>query len=186
MIEPVVVTAFPVLFLVVLFGGGALLRRRGIDMDGVAPIGKRVFYLSKYVMLALWGVMVVQSWGVRVSFIAVPGWLRGICLVLWVIGFVGLFIGRLGLADSFRIGSPKESTRLKVHGLFRLSRNPMYVSVYLVLLACVLYTLNPLVLAAGIFVVAVHHRIILAEEQHLQNAFGAEYVEYCSRVRRYL
>lgn len=186
MIEPVVVTVFPVLFLVVLFGGGALLRRRGIDMDGVAPIDTRIFYVSKYLMLALWGTMVVQSWGLRLSVLEVPGWLRGISLVLWVIGFVGLFIGRLKLADSFRIGSPKESTHLKVDGLFRFSRNPMYVSAYAILLACVLYTLNPLVLVAGVFVVAVHHRIILAEEQHLQNAFGGEYAAYCRRVRRYL
>jgi protein-S-isoprenylcysteine O-methyltransferase Ste14 len=35
-------------------------------------------------------------------------------------------------------------------------------------------------------VVAVHHRIILAEEQHLQKAFGEEYANYCRRVRRYL
>ena len=38
----------------------------------------------------------------------------------------------------------------------------------------------------GIFVVAVHHRIILAEEQHLRKVFGEEYMDYCSRVRRYL
>lgn len=186
MIEPIVVTVFPVVFLVVLFGGGALWRRRGIDMGGVAPIDKRLFLFSKYLMIALWGTMVVQSWGIRLSFLEVPGWLRGVCLVLWVGGFMGLFLGRLGLADSFRIGSPRENTRLKVGGLFRFSRNPMYVSVYTILLACALYTLNPLVLAGGAFVVVVHHRIVLAEEQHLQKAFGAEYAAYCGRVRRYL
>jgi protein-S-isoprenylcysteine O-methyltransferase Ste14 len=186
MIEPVVVTVFPVLFLVVLFGGGALLRRRNIDMDGAPPIDKRIFYASKYLILGLWGAMVVQGWGIRLSLTEVPGWLRGVPLVLWVGGFMLLFIGRLGLADSFRIGSPKEDTRLKVDGLFRFSRNPMYLGVYATILACVLYTLNPLVLLAGAFVVVVHHRIVRAEEQHLQKAFGAEYAEYCGRVRRYL
>ena len=29
-------------------------------------------------------------------------------------------------------------------------------------------------------------RIVLAEEQHLQKAFGREYADYCRRVRRYL
>ncbi len=186
MIEPVVVTVFPVLFLVVLFGGGALLRRRNIDMDGAPPIDKRIFYASKYVILGLWGAMVLHTWGVNLSFTGVPGWLRGISLFFWIGGFVLLFIGRLGLADSFRIGSPRESTSLKVNGLFQVSRNPMYLGVYATILACVLYTLNPIVFLAGAFVVAVHHRIILAEEQHLQKAFGAEYAQYCSRVRRYL
>ncbi len=186
MIEPIVVTAFPVLFLVVLFGGGALLRRKNIDMDGTPPIDKRVFYGSKYAMLGLWVATVLHSWGVNLAFVSVPRWLQWMALPLWVASFVLLFFGRLGLADSFRIGSPRESTRLRVGGLFRFSRNPMYVSVYMTLLACFLYTLNPLLLLVGLFIVAVHHKIVLAEEQHLQKAFGAEYTDYCGRVRRYL
>jgi protein-S-isoprenylcysteine O-methyltransferase Ste14 len=186
MVESVVVTIFPVVFLVLLFGGGALLRRRNIDMDGEPPIDKRVFYTSKYAILGLWAAMVVQGWGVNLSLVKAPGWLRWVALFLWVAGFLLLFIGRLGLADSFRIGSPKETTRLKVGGLFQLSRNPMYLGVYATILAGVLYTLNPVVLLAGVFVVAVHHRIVLAEEQHLQKAFGEEYANYCRRVRRYL
>jgi protein-S-isoprenylcysteine O-methyltransferase Ste14 len=186
MVEPIVVTVFPVLFLVLLFGGGARLRRRNIDMDGEPPIDRRVFYVSKYAILGLWGATVVQSWGVNLSLVPAPGWLKWMSVLLWVGGFLLLFLGRLGLADSFRIGSPQESTHLKVDGLFQFSRNPMYVGVYATLLAGVLYTRNPLVLLAAAFVVAVHHRIVLAEEQHLQNAFGQEYADYCSRVRRYL
>jgi len=97
MVESVVVTAFPVLFLVLLFGGGTLLRRRNIDMDGEPPIDRRIFYVSKYTILVLWAAMVVQSWGVRLSLVSTPGWLRGVSLVLWVGGFLLLFIGRLGL-----------------------------------------------------------------------------------------
>ena len=80
----------------------------------------------------------------------------------------------------------QENTRLKVDGLFQFSRNPMYLGVFATILARLLYTLNPVVLLAGVFVVAVHHRIVLAEEQHLQKAFGQEYADYCRRVRRYL
>ena len=186
MIEPVVVTVLPVLFLILLFGGGAMFRRRNIDMDGQPPIDRRIFYTSKYAIMGLWAAMAVQSWGVDLSLVETPAWLRRASLFLWAGGFLLLFIGRLGLADSFRIGSPRESTRLKVNGLFQFSRNPMYVGVYATLLAAVFYTLNPVVLLAGLFVVAVHHRIVLAEEQHLQKTFGAEYSDYCRRVRRYL
>jgi protein-S-isoprenylcysteine O-methyltransferase Ste14 len=38
----------------------------------------------------------------------------------------------------------------------------------------------------GAFIVAVHHRIVLAEEGHLRYAFGEEYAGYCRRVGRYL
>jgi len=186
MIESVVVTVFPLVFLAILFGGGARLRRRNIDMDGAPPIERRIFYASKYAILALWALTVIRAWGVPLSFVSTPGWLRGVALALWVGGFLLLLVGRLGLADSFRIGSPKESTRLKVDGLFQFSRNPMYVGVYATILASVLYTLNPVVLLVGVLVVVVHHRIVLAEEQHLRQAFGQEYASYCQRVRRYL
>ena len=67
-----------------------------------------------------------------------------------------------------------------------MSRNPMYLGVYATLLASVLRTLNPVLLLLGAFIVAVHHRIVLAEEAHLHSAFGEEYAAYCRQVRRYL
>jgi len=42
------------------------------------------------------------------------------------------------------------------------------------------------VLLVAAFVIAVHHKIVLAEEAHLRRAWGEEYRNYCSQVRRYL
>ena len=186
MIEPLFVTLFPVGFLIVVFGGGELSRRRHIDTGGDPPIGKVLFLSSKYAMLLLWAAMAMHSWGINLSFMRVPALLRWVALCCWVSGFVLLFIGRFGLGEAFRIGSPRERTELKIDGLFRFSRNPMYLGVYATLFASVLYTLNPLVFVMGIFVVAVHHKIVLAEEQYLRTVFGEQYTEYCHRVRRYL
>ena len=58
-------------------------------------------------------------------------------------------------------------------------------NVFATLLAATLCTLNPLLLLIAIFVVAVHHRIVLAEEAYLHEVFGGEYAEYCRRVGRY-
>ena len=186
MVEALVVTLFPVAFLAVLFTGGELFRRRQIDMDGDAPIERWLFYGSKYLIVVLWAAMVVDSWGIRLSFFDGPASLRRAAVCIWALGFILLFVGRFGLGNSFRIGQPKETTSLRVDGLFRVSRNPMYLGVYSTLLASVLGTLNPVVLLFAVFIVAVHHRIVLAEETHLRNAFGKEYEEYCRRVRRYL
>jgi protein-S-isoprenylcysteine O-methyltransferase Ste14 len=185
-VESVVVTSLPVLFLVVLFGGGGLLRRRNIDMDGEPPIHKMLFRSSKYAIMAIWAATVLHAWGLRLSFVEVPKPLKWVSLFLWASGFILLFIGRFGLGDSFRIGSAKETTRLRTGGLFRFSRNPMYLGVYATLVGSVLYTLNPILFLVGAFVIVVHHRIVLAEEEHLRKTFGQEYVEYCNRVRRYL
>ena len=130
--------------------------------------------------------MVVHTWGVNVSFWTAPALLEWAAVVLWIAGFLLLFSGRLELGTSFRIGQPKESTILRMDGLFRVSRNPMYLGVYATLLASVLRTLNPVLLLLGAFIVVVHHRIVLAEERRLRSEFGEDYVTYCRRVRRYL
>ena len=186
MLEALIVTLFPVAFLAVLFTGGELLRRRRIDMDGESPIDRTLFYGSKYLILVLWMAMVLDTWGISLSFFDIPPPLKTAAVCVWAVGFMLLFAGRFALGNSFRIGHPKESTRLRVDGLFRVSRNPMYLGVYSTLLASVLCTLNPVLLLFAAFIVVVHHRIVLAEETHLRNAFGQDYGEYCRRVKRYL
>jgi len=186
MVEPLVVTFFPVAFLATLFIGGRWFRRGHIDMDGDAPINRTLFYSSKYLIVVLWIATVMDAWGVDLSFFRGPASLKWAALCVWASGFLLLFVGRFELGTSFRIGRPKESTRLQMGGLFRISRNPMYLGVYATLLASVLRTLNPVLLLLGAFIVAVHHRIILAEEAHLRSAFGEEYAAYCRQVRRYL
>jgi protein-S-isoprenylcysteine O-methyltransferase Ste14 len=180
------VTLLPVLFLGGLIQKAIRFRRRKIDMDGEPPISKLPFVSSKYAIVIVWGAMIVQTWGGNLSPVAVPARLTGASIGLWVLGFALLFSGRAGLGDAFRIGSPKERTGLHRTGLYRFSRNPMYVGVYATLCAAVVCTLNPIVLLVAVYVIAVHHRIVLAEEAHLRLAWGEEYRTYCSQVRRYL
>jgi len=185
-IEPLMVTLLPAVLLVCMFGGGALMRRRHINVDGDPPIDRRVFYASKYSMLAVWAAAVAQAWGLGLPLTARPDWLRWASIGFWIFGFALFFAGLLIMGDSVRMGLPQERTGLRVGGLFKASRNPMYVGIFSTLLAAALYTLNPLVLLLVIFVVAVHHRIVLVEETYLRQAFGGEYADYCRRVRRYL
>jgi protein-S-isoprenylcysteine O-methyltransferase Ste14 len=185
-IEAVVVTVLPIIFLIMLFGGGALFRRKNIDMDGKPPINKVLFYASKYSIIILWGAMVLQSWGISIAIVEIPAFITGIALILWISGFLFLFLGRFELGSSFRLGTPREDTSLRVDGLYRFSRNPMYLGVYGTVLASALYTLNPVVMFLGVCVIAIHHKIILAEEEHMQDVFGQEYTDYCHHVRRCL
>jgi protein-S-isoprenylcysteine O-methyltransferase Ste14 len=186
MIESIIITLFPCLFLIVLFGGGSLFERKNIDMGGNPPIEKWSFSFSKYSIIIIWAIMVLHCWSPAFWFIQAPALVKSIAFCLWISGFSLLFIGRFGLGASFRIGSPQEETSLKTTGLFKFSRNPMYVGVYATILASVCYTLNPMALLIGIFVVFVHHKIVLAEEHFLSDTFGQEYRDYCVRVRRYL
>ena len=184
MLLKLIVTAPPVLFLAVLFIGGSLFRKRNIDMDGVPPIHRALFLSSKYAIVFLWAAMVMQIWSVNLAFFEIPNYIRTISLIFWFAGFFLLFLGRLGMGRSFRIGSPKENTTLKQDGLFAFCRNPMYLGVFSTLLASILYTLNPIILLIALFIV--HHKIVIAKEKYLQELFGEQYLLYCKKVRRYI
>jgi protein-S-isoprenylcysteine O-methyltransferase Ste14 len=186
MIEALAVTVLPAGFLVILFGGGALFLRNGIGQDGKPPINRALFYAGKYSILLIWGAMALASWGIGFAVIEVPRILRIIALLFWFAGFALLFLGRFTMGDSFRLGTAQEDTSLRTNGLFRLSRNPMYVGVYATAVASALYTTNPIVILLGAFVIAVHHRIVLAEENHMQETFGRHYADYCRCVGRYI
>ena len=72
-------------------------------------------------------------------------------------------------------------------GLYRHSRNPMYVAVTLMLLGWSLsFASSGLALYAVCVIVAFHLRVVLAEEPWLARTFGAQWEEYRSRVPRWL
>ncbi|MCB1843303.1 MAG: isoprenylcysteine carboxylmethyltransferase family protein [Halioglobus sp.] len=76
---------------------------------------------------------------------------------------------------------------LVTNGVYRFTRNPMYLGMLLVLLGCAVtvgsvYALVIPPLFAGI----VQVRFIRAEEALLHSLFGDEYAAYCQRVRRWL
>jgi len=62
----------------------------------------------------------------------------------------------------------------------------MYVGMYATIVASALYTLNPIVVLLGVFVIVIHHTIVIAEEEHMQKVFGREYLDYCNHVQRYI
>lgn len=79
------------------------------------------------------------------------------------------------------------SSALVTHGVFALSRNPMYTSLTAALVGVfvLLGTLTP-GLVIPVFVWIIRTRVIAVEEAMLEETFGDEYRAYKSRVRRWL
>lgn len=78
-------------------------------------------------------------------------------------------------------------TRLVTVGLYRFSRNPMYLAVLVVLIGwAVRYTSLALLLYAAFVAAAFHTRVVLYEEPRLQASFGDEWTAYRDRVSRWL
>ncbi len=108
-IEAVLVTILPVGFLIVLFEGGALFKKRKIEQDGQAPINRTLFYASKYSILAALGSNGRAELGHQDIHGRCTRAIQLIALLFWVCGFAFMYLGRFTLGDSFRLGTPRKT-----------------------------------------------------------------------------
>ncbi len=78
-------------------------------------------------------------------------------------------------------------TRLVGGGLYRYSRNPMYVGALLVLVGEYLLVLSSALLVyIAFWFLMVNLFVMFYEEPTLRRTFGAEYEDYCRSVRRWI
>lgn len=76
--------------------------------------------------------------------------------------------------------------QLVVVGLYRYTRNPMYVAVTLILLGwAISFGVLGLYVYASVVAVAFHLRVVLGEEPWLARRHGAQWDEYARRVPRW-
>jgi len=81
----------------------------------------------------------------------------------------------------------KPASSLQTNGVYTISRNPMYVSLCLIYLglSCLVGNWWNIILFPILFFI-VQEYIIKREEKYLERAFGAEYLDYQKKVRRWL
>lgn len=103
--------------------------------------------------------------------------------------YVGLATYGLGillcLASVSNFAKPAENG-INLKGLYRVSRNPMYVAYFIYFLGCVLLTKSLILLAILLVFQISSHWIILSEERWCIKKFGKEYKNYMNKVRRYI
>jgi protein-S-isoprenylcysteine O-methyltransferase Ste14 len=81
----------------------------------------------------------------------------------------------------------ENSSRLVTDGLFKVSRNPMYLGFVLVLvgIGAILGSLTPFIVAV-VFAVLIDRNFIVLEERLLAERFGEQWQIYAARTRRWL
>ncbi len=83
--------------------------------------------------------------------------------------------------------SPHRASALVTNGIYRFTRNPMYLGMLLVLVGWGVYLGNAAAwLAVPVFVWLLNKLQIKAEERVLRERFGTEYTCYAMRVRRWV
>lgn len=103
--------------------------------------------------------------------------------------YLGMICYLMGLglcaASVASFASPDKSG-LNVNGIYRFSRNPMYVAYFICFMGMSLLTQSVVLFGVILVFQASAHWIILAEERECREKFGEDYIEYMKRVRRYI
>lgn len=82
---------------------------------------------------------------------------------------------------------PESASSLVVAGIYRHTRNPMYLGFAIILLGwCVFLGSALAVLGVAAFVLYIGRFQIRPEERALRELFGAEFEAFCGRVRRWV
>jgi protein-S-isoprenylcysteine O-methyltransferase Ste14 len=120
-----------------------------------------------------------------------PGGVRVSAAVL--ILAAGLFVMLAGVVSFRRARTtvnplkPEEATALVTSGVYRYTRNPMYLGMLMVLVAWALFLASPAALAGVLAFWAYIGRFqICPEETALAGLFGSAFADYTRRVRRWL
>ncbi|MDV5167818.1 isoprenylcysteine carboxylmethyltransferase family protein [Photobacterium rosenbergii] len=113
-------------------------------------------------------------------------------LIILVFCLLGTFLGLAAVWSFSKARTtidprlPNKTSKLVTSGIYRFSRNPMYLGLLCFLCAAFVYlsALSPL-LMLGLFVFYMNNFQIAPEEAVLQAMFGEQFDQYCQRVRRW-
>jgi protein-S-isoprenylcysteine O-methyltransferase Ste14 len=108
-------------------------------------------------------------------------------------GLVGVVITALAMLSFWRVHTtvnpmkPSSTSFLVTSGIYGFTRNPMYLGMLFVLIGWALYLANVLsFLFLPAFILYMNRFQIKPEERALTALFGQEFLEYASRVRRWI
>ncbi len=192
------IPAYFLLFFLVAFAGKSLWvqRKTGKQViqfpkDGSA--NSLVGFYFKWMLIALFAYSLIQF--------VYPGFLNGLSpvrflenhwirvtgILVMLFSFLWVVKAQMDMRDSWRIGIDKnEKTALIQQGLFRFSRNPIFLGMLMALTG--LFAIQPNLLTLFFFILAtvlIQIQIRL-EEEYLEKNHGDQYLKYKKETKRML
>jgi protein-S-isoprenylcysteine O-methyltransferase Ste14 len=148
---------------------------------GQPPISRPAFILAK-ICLTVPFALLFWTAAAKPPYLAPLTAVLVLCLL--AAGTVIFALGLFKLGTNLRMGLPQEETILITSGIYRFSRNPIYLGAFVIMAASLVYAFSWVSLVATAVAVILHHRITLVEEKYLAGRFR-EFASYRNRVRRY-
>ena len=147
---------------------------------------KRFIYPPVWLLLGLIAIFMLDEFYPIAQFTSLAAQVAGGVIIV-----IGLLLLVLANGLFVRAGTDvipfRNVSKLVTGGVYRYTRNPMYLGMVAVLLGCAVTVGAVSALAVPLlFAAIVESRFIRPEEQMLRGLFPEEYPAYCARVRRWL
>jgi protein-S-isoprenylcysteine O-methyltransferase Ste14 len=146
--------------------------------------------LGVFIAAGMWGIARNGAFSFTTFFELNIGIKYFLTIALFFLGLALELAGVLAFRQSKTTVNPLKPERTAAvvnHGIYRFTRNPMYLGMVCMLLALAVYLGLWLCFAGPVaFVIYITNFQIKPEERVLERLFGAPYIDYCKRIRRWL
>ncbi len=164
-------------------------RKKGMQTDQLGK-GKAGFvkFIEVALKVATYVIPFIQLFSIIYSKESICTLLKVAGVAITATGVTTFIISVVHMKDNWRAGVQRDDkTNLVVTGIYAISRNPAFLGFDLMYVGILLSYFNCyLCLATVITVLLFHLQIVKVEEVFLIEAFGDEYLQYKSKVCRYL
>ena len=138
-------------------------------------------------------IFAIAMWVLSTAFpgfyLAIPG--AQVAVLFFLVA--GSAVALLGVREFSKAGTtvdprfPEKANNLVLGGIYRYTRNPMYLGLFLLLLGWACYLRHGLpFLVLPLFVAYMNRFQIKPEERHMIQRFGDDFSAYAARVRRWI
>lgn len=153
-----------------------------------SPIEKVATYLQIFVLLAVLAIVILDSSSILEPYFEFGTIGTAVGLALCAVGAATTMVSQYQMGKSWRIGvDDSEKTELVTHGMFSLSRNPIYFGMLVVGLGfLVLVPHVSIVICCVLVYIGIDPQVRKIEEPHLKRVFGSAYEDYTRRIFCYV
>lgn len=139
-----------------------------------------------YILILLRLIVLEPQWIIEID-LSEYSQLKIIGLIFIAVGFILGILALIAMKNSWRVGiKHNQKTDLVTNGVYRISRNPYFLSYNILIFGYILLLTSILLIILYLILIVVFHKIILDEEKYLETVHQKKYLDYKKKVNRYL
>ncbi len=173
--------AFAIRNITTYLSTGKSIRGRSVKLTASIVLSTLIYLFIFYRLLFADTVLLFEIDLSSFKFVYISG------MIIVSAGFIlGLF-ALAAMKDSWRVGIKyDQKTDLVTEGIYRISRNPYFLSYDILIFGYILIFPSPVLALLYLILVTDFHLMILEEEKYLESVHKTEYTDYKHRTGRYL